>query len=263
MMLRGEVMVDLLDTIIHSDCFNILPTIPDHSVDMILCDLPYGKTAAKWDIILPMDKLWAEYKRLIKPRGAIVLTAVQPFTSLLVTSNLKWYRHSWVWDKVWVSGFQTAKVRPMQQHEDIVVFGRDSTYYSPQMEILDKSYSSHGAKTSHLYGDGLYQTSHLRTYTHRYPASILRIRKDRQDHFHPTQKPVALFEYLIKTYTREGDTVLDHCSGSGTTSIAAYLTNRHFICIEKDAEYHRKSVERLQRERRKIRSWAFPELASA
>ena len=249
-----------LDTIIHSDCFNILPTIPDHSVDMILCDLPYGKTAAKWDIILPMDKLWAEYKRLIKPRGAIVLTAVQPFTSLLVTSNLKWYRHGWIWDKRITSGHLNAKKQPMVQHEDIIVFAQMGVSYYPVVKWLDTPKAFYTGNGSVLYGG---YARIAREYTFTYPTSILRIPQDRLDHIHPTQKPVALFEYLIKTYSREGDTVLDNCSGSGTTAIAAYLHDRHWVCIEKDVTYHAKSVARLERERAKIRSWAFPELAVA
>lgn len=251
----------MLDTIVQGDCMEIMPTLPDKSVDMILCDLPYGKTAAAWDKIIPIDALWRQYKRLIKPRGAIALTAVQPFTSLLVTSNLKWYRHNWVWLKERGTGFQRCAVRPLQQHEDVIIFGREATNYTPQKVALLETYIRKGRIKYSVSSPLNYDDGRIHVYTHRSPTSLLCFPRDNTlANIHPTQKPVALFDYLIRTYTQPGQVVLDNCSGSGTTAIAAYLSDRHFICIEKDAEYWRKSNERLARERAKIRAWAIPGL---
>jgi len=225
------------------DCLDIMPTLPDKSIDMILCDLPYGTTACKWDTVIPFEPLWKEYKRLIKDNGAIVLTASQPFTSALVMSNPKWFKYEWVWDKVQSTGFLNAKKRPLPSHEDICVFsgvplGRSN--YFPQMTkglYRDKSPSHSTDKVSgRAYGVVNNQKSNFND--DYYPKTIIKISNACQiGKVHPTQKPVALFEYLIKTYTNEGDTVLDNCAGSGTTGVACINTNRKYILIEKDKGY--------------------------
>ena len=224
-----------MNKVIHGDCLEVMPSIPDKSIDMILCDLPYGTTACKWDTIIPFEPLWKEYKRLIKDNGAIVLTANQPFTSILINSNLPMFKYCWVWDKVRGSGFQVAKYRPMMRHEDVCVFGKGRVEYNPLMTKRDKPVKGRVASSSESsplkYSDGI-----TRTYTHKNPDSVIVFPKP-SNALHPTQKPVTLFEYLIKTYTNEGETVLDNCAGSGTTAIACINTNRNYILIEKEQEY--------------------------
>jgi site-specific DNA-methyltransferase (adenine-specific) len=214
-----------------------MPTLADKSVDMILCDLPYGTTACKWDTVIPFEPLWAQYKRLIKDRGAIVLTASQPFTSALVMSNLAWFKYEWIWDKKKPAGFQLAKVRPMIKHENIVVFCKTTPCYypikTPRLVVKKNSFQSRSESSPLAYHDG-----QERVYTDYLPKSIIEISNaDQRNRLHPTQKPVALFEYLIRTYTNEGDTILDNCAGSGTTGVACLNTGRDFILIEKDAGY--------------------------
>jgi site-specific DNA-methyltransferase (adenine-specific) len=232
-------------TIYNGDCREILPLMGDKSIDMILCDLPYGTTACKWDTVIPFEPLWAQYKRLIKDNGAIVLTASQPFTSALVMSNPKWFKYSWIWDKVKPSGFQVAKYRPMMRQEDVLVFGKGRINYNPIMTLREK------VKTSRVYSSSdsnplKNKDGKNRTYTHKYPQSILTFSNAVQKgKIHPTQKPVPLFEYLIKTYTNEGETVLDNCMGSGTTAIAAINTNRNFIGFELDETYYNLSLDRI------------------
>jgi len=223
-----------IDKIYCSDCLELMPLIPDKSIDMILCDLPYGTTACKWDHVIPFEPLWKEYKRLIKDHGAIVLTASQPFTSALVMSNLKMYRHQWIWNKNNSAGFATAKIRPFAICEDIIVFGNGKVNYYPQMEERGDPRTKGGYSKSENYGLAP-SKSKSNVY---YPKNLINISNASQvDKVHPTQKPVALFEYLIKTYTNEGDLVLDNCIGSGTTAIACINTNRHFIGIEKEQKY--------------------------
>ena len=227
--------------------------IPDHSIDMILCDLPYGTTACKWDAIIPFDLLWEQYKRLIKENGAIVLTASQPFTSALIMSNPNWFRYSWVWDKKIPSGMTYARFQPMRQHEDILVFSKEKCHYNPQMIKRDKPIKSGGQKrlnseTTTL--DKYKIEGFQKTYDYKNPTTIIQFDKVRRGSVHPTQKPVALFEYLIKTYTNEGDLVLDNCAGSGTTAIACLNTNRNYILIEKDLEYYRIAKKRIKEHKR-------------
>lgn len=222
------------------DCLEIMPTLSDKSIDMILCDLPYGTTACSWDAVIPFELLWREYERLIKDDGAIVLTASQPFASILATSNLKLFKYEWIWEKDAGSNFATVKYQPMKEHENILVFGKGKTRYYPIKETRigsrqgkkTKSYDS-GRKNS-VYGTsrgiGKFEVDEL-----RYPRSIQRFKRERG--LHPTQKPVALFEYLIKTYTNEGDLILDNCAGSGTTGVAAENLGRNSILIEKDPKY--------------------------
>jgi len=231
------------------DCLEVMPLIPDKSIDMILCDLPYGTTACKWDTIIPFEPLWEQYKRIIKDHGAIVLTASQPFTSFLITSNIKWFKYCWVWDKVIGTGFQTAKYQPMKAHEDVVVFGKGTVNYYPIKTKRDKPIKGYATASDHC--PGAEYDIEMRTYTDKYPISILTFQKVKKT-IHPTQKPVSLFEYLIKTYTKENEIVLDNCIGSGTTAIAAQNLNRRWIGIELDKEYFNLANERIERNREEI-----------
>jgi len=247
--------------IYQGDCLEIMPTLPDKSIDMILCDLPYGTTACKWDTIIPFKPLWAQYKRLIKDNGAIVLTASQPFTSALVMSNVKMFKYCWVWEKLACSGGIHAKNKPLKKHEDICIFSPGVTVHKSQ-SVRRMTYNPQGLKPlkkpilrKSIGSDVCSQKrkSHKPTIQTigNYPGSILKINSVRGKH--PTQKPVALFEYLVKTYTNEGDTVLDNCAGSGTTAIAAIKTNRKYILIEKDPDYFKIIENRIYDETRQGR----------
>ena len=221
------------------DCLEIMPGIPDKSVDMILCDLPYGTTACKWDAVIPFEPLWAQYERTIKPKGAIVLTASQPFTSALVMSNLKLFKYEWVWNKRLAGNVFLAQSQPMKIHENILVFNNSTDFYYPIKTDLEKvrNYKDKygGGESFGKKGTG----ERVHTTKGKYPKSIIDISNaKRKGNTHPTQKPVALFEYLIKTYTNPGETVLDNCAGSGTTGAACINTGRKYIQIEKDAEYY-------------------------
>jgi len=232
-----------LDKIHLGDCLELMPSIPSKSVDMILCDLPYGTTACEWDSVLDMGKLWAEYERVIKDNGAIVLTANSHFVFTLHASNPKIYRYKWVWCKNMISGVLNANICPLISHEDVLVFYKNKPSYNPQKTFNDK-YSGVAYKSTRYEGYG--KTNHLYQKTSDgflYPRDIIFFDCERGQH--PTQKPVPLFEYLIKTYTNEGEIVLDNCSGSGTTAIACLNSNRHFICIEKDETYYKKSLDRI------------------
>ena len=228
--------------IYHGDCLEIMPTLADKSVDMILCDLPYQTTACKWDVLIPFEPLWKQYKRLIKDNGAIVLTASQPFTSALVMSNPGWFKYSWVWDKALPTGHLNANNRPMKRHEDVLVFSGGKCPYYPAMR-QGRMRARGGGNASPVYGKCVPMRSYSDQY---YPTSIIEIHNaDQTKKVHPTQKPVALFEYLIRTYTNEGDTVLDNCAGSFTTAIACMNTNRKYICIEKDDKYFEIGKDRI------------------
>ncbi|WP_430597535.1 DNA-methyltransferase [Enterococcus sp. AZ177] len=224
--------------------------IPDKSIDMILCDLPYGTTQNKWDTIIPLNPLWRQYERIVKDNGAIVLTGCQPFTSQLIMSNPKLYRYELIWQKTTATGHLNAKKMPMRAHENILVFYKKLPTYNPQMTTGHKrkiSTARHkrNSKKSTNYND--YELSSYDS-AERYPRSVMTYATDKQKSvIHPTQKPVALFEYLIKTYTNEGEVVFDGCSGSGTTAVAAINTNRKFLCMEKEKEYFDKSVERIMK----------------
>ena len=230
-------------TLYEGDCLEIMPTLPDKSIDMILCDLPYGTTACKWDTVIPFAPLWAQYERLIKDNGAIVLTASQPFTTALISSNMRLFKYELIWDKG--RGFepQLANIRPMKAHENVLVFGKGKTIYNPQMEPLEKPYVCRRGENRSLNrkdgtGQNLFKSKPIpeKEYTHKFPISILRAGFEaKRDH--PTQKPVALFEYLIKTYTNPGDTILDNCAGSGTTAIAAEQCGRNSILVEREPKY--------------------------
>lgn len=225
-----------------------MPELPDKSIDMILCDLPYGTTACKWDTVIPFEPLWSCYKRLIKDNGAIVLTACQPFTSALIMSNIKMFKYEWIWEKSKAVGFVNAKLKPMNKHEDVVVFSKGKTsngnnnnmIYNPQdlTPFNQKVRGRKGLSTDsdgNGYGRPSMKSEYIQEYTN-YPTSVLFFASEGKP-VHPTQKPVALFEYLIKTYTNEGDLVLDNCAGSGTTGVACLNTGRKCLMIEKENNY--------------------------
>jgi len=249
--------------IMQGDCLEVMKDIPDKSVDMILCDLPYGTTACKWDTIIPFEPLWEQYKRIIKDNGAIVLTASQPFTSALVMSNIKMFKYEWLWVKNRITGFANAKKQPLRNYEDILVFSKERTNYFPQDLIrIDKkckNSKSVGGESLRMSIDDSKNKGSLRTegkeYTQEftgYPKQTLTNIKEDTDKLHPAQKPVALFEYLIKTYTNEGDLVLDNCAGSGTTGVACQKLNRNCILIEKEPAYVEIIKQRLQTAQKRL-----------
>jgi len=237
-----------INTITCGDCLEVMQAIPDKSIDMILCDLPYGTTQCKWDSVLPLSFLWEQYTRVCT--GAIVLTAMQPFTSALVMSNVLQFKYDMCWKKSNVSGFLNAKKRPLRQHEDILVFCSDVPKYNPQFFVKPSVRAAQKTvkREGQVYGD--FKEGVFRSVGNEvgYPRSVIEFSTAyhaREAGLHPTQKPVALFEYLIRTYTNEGDTVLDNCIGSGTTAIACINTNRNFIGIEKEEKYCRIAEERI------------------
>jgi len=224
----------MIDTIICGDCLEVMPTIPDNSVDMVLADLPYGVTHCKWDSVIPLNLLWPEWLRICK--GAMVFTAMQPFTSTLVMSNPKWFSHDLIYYKPTTTGFLNANRMPLRAHEHILIFGKGLTF-NPQF-TKGKPNNSRGTYEEYkgdIYGD--HNKKRSAPTTKKYPRSVIRFNRPPPPLLHPTQKPVALFEYLIRTYTNEGDTVLDPTCGSGTTAVACRKSNRHYICIEKEQEY--------------------------
>ena len=230
------------------DCLSVMQEIEDKSVDLILCDLPYGTTKCKWDTIIPFEPLWEQYKRIIKDNGAIVLTASQPFTSALVMSNPDMFKYEWIWDKKLSAGFLNAKIQPLNRHESILVFGIGKLKYNPQMEKREKERINKG--TNKVYGieDSAYGVRKAigGNYTHRYPTTIQTISNaNRAEKQHPTQKPLALCEYFVRSYTNENDLVLDNTMGSGTTCLAAKNLNRQFIGIEKEEKYFNIAKQRL------------------
>lgn len=235
------------------DCLDIMNELPDGSVDMILCDLPYGTTQCKWDSIIPFDALWNHYNRLIKKNGAIVLFGSEPFTSKLICSNIDAFKYNWIWQKNKSTGFLNAKRQPLNDHETISVFYKNQCTYNPQMTVADKIYTrgkvtrdkALGIQQSDCYGE-------MKSYFQedsgmRYPKRIIYANNNHtREQLHPTQKPVDLCEYFIKTYTNEGETVLDNCMGSGSTGVAALNTNRRFIGIELDTTYSGIAKKRIQ-----------------
>lgn len=233
-----------LNKIYNEDCLEGMKRIPDSSVDMILCDLPYGTTRNKWDSVLPFDKLWEQYERIIKDNGAIVLTGQQPFSSKLIMSNFKLFRYEWIWEKTQGTGFLNAKRIPLKNHENILVFYKSLPVYNPQFEA-GVAYKATSSIHSNNYGA---QKESVTTINDgfRYPLTTIHKFNYDTETFHETQKPVSLFEYLIKTYTNKGDTVLDNCMGSGTTAIACINTERNFIGFETNEEYYNKSLQRIK-----------------
>lgn len=238
----------MLNQVFNMDCLEGMKMIPDKSVDMILCDLPYGTTACKWDSIIPFDLLWKQYERIIKGNGAILLTASQPFTTKLIASNMKLFRYEWIWKKGnHVTGFPNANRMPLKNHENVLVFYKKLPKYYPQdLILLDKPIQKKQIRNMKVLGkrnNESLNNVYVKKYTN-YPKSVIDFPRDSKT-FHPTQKPVALFEYLIKTYTKEGETVLDNCMGSFTTAIACINTNRNYIGFEMDEEYWKLGNERV------------------
>lgn len=231
------------------DCLEIMKSIPDKSMDMILCDLPYGTTKCKWDTVIPLDKLWEQYNRIIKDNGAVVLFSSKPFTYNLMRSNLKNYRYDLIWEKSNTTGFLNAKRMPLRKHEEILFFYKKPPTYNPIMETRGKvrnkkSYNKRKGNGDSCYGAFKNIESRNNTY---YPTSILKFGNSNQkEKLHPTQKPVELLEWLIKTYTNEGQVVLDNCMGSGSSGVAALNTNRKFMGIEKDENYFNIAKERIE-----------------
>ncbi len=224
------------------DCLEVMKQIPDKSVDAIICDLPYGTTQNKWDSIIPLDLLWEQYKRVCK--GAIVLTAQTPFDKVLGCSNLKMLKYEWVWKKEAGTGFLNAKKAPLKDHENVLVFYDKQPTYNPQMRTGFKPYVCKKGWESTNYRPDISENIITKSNGERYPLTVIEFQRDK-DKLHPTQKPVALMEYLVKTYTNEGDTVLDNCMGSGTTGVACKNLNRKFIGIEQDPTYFQIAKERI------------------
>jgi site-specific DNA-methyltransferase (adenine-specific) len=240
-----------INRIYNSDCLEGMKLIDDKSIDLILCDLPYGTSACKWDSIIPFDKLWEQYKRIIKTEGAIVLTASQPFTSLLINSNIPMFKYEWIWKKSICTGYFDVQYRPMKQHENILVFGfggvsncsNPKMNYYPQGTIpLDKPKKRADKKTNATCRSEV--VAHGEQTQTNFPKSVLEFSSEGKT-VHPTQKPLALFEYLVKTYTKEGDLVLDNTCGSGTTCLAAKNTQRNFIGFENDESYYKIACNRI------------------
>lgn len=245
------------------DCLEGMKEIDDKSIDMILCDLPYGTTNCSWDIVIPFDDLWKQYERIIKDNGAIVLFGSQPFTSILVTSNLKLFRYEWIYEKTQPSGHLNAKKMPMKYHENVLVFYKKPPTYNPQKTTGHKRKVSKGQiTTKSQLGKGCYGVAEKGANydsTERYPKSIQCFSNGlmKQKSIHPTQKPVELLEYFILTYTNEGEVVLDNCAGSCSTGIACYNTKRNFIGFEKDKEIFLRGNERLKTEISQMRLFDF------
>ena len=237
-----------LNKIYNMDCLEGMKFIPDKSIDMILCDLPYGTTACKWDNVIPFEPLWEQYKRVIKDNGAIVLTASQPFTSALIMSNVKMFKYCWYWEKERVTNPLQCKRRAGKTVEECIVFYKKQPTFNPIKhkhvgKLVKNKPSGNHTETTAL--NKLKVTPYIDDGT-RYPTQVIKFNRD-LTYLHPTQKPVALFGYLIKTYTNEGETVLDNCIGSGTTAIACINTNRNFIGFELDKQYYDIANERIQK----------------
>ena len=244
----------MMNQIIHGNFYEELPKIRTNTVDMILTDLPYNVTQNAWDVELDLRKMWNLFNHVLKDSGACVLTSIQPFTSKLVMSNQKNFKYEWVWNKKRVAGFLNAKKQPLRNHESVLVFYKEQPTYNPQ--FIKKNTVGHLSDKlkpdiTKNYGSHIKMKSKNQDNELGYPKSILNhipvinnLTEDKQG-LHPTQKPIAFFEYLIKTYTNEGDTVLDCCAGSGTTVIACLNTNRNYICIEKEKKYFDIMKERI------------------
>ena len=228
---------DFLNNVIQADCIEYMKEMPDNCVDMVLCDLPYGTTQNKWDSIIPLDELWKQYKRIVKDNGAIVLTSHGVFTAYLIISQPKLYKYKWVWEKSKSTNFLNAKKQPLRKHEDICVFYKKQPIYNPQMiqgEPYDKGIRKN--QLSGSYGD--FQPVHVQSDGERYPTDIIYFKTAESEGkvWHPTQKPVDLGRYLIRTYSKPGDIILDNTSGSGSFLVSALLEGRNFIGIEKNED---------------------------
>jgi len=246
-----------MNKLINGDCLVEMPKIANNSIDLILCDLPYGITSCKWDTVIPLDKLWEQYERIIKPNRAIVLFGSQPFTSQLVMSNLKLFKYEWIYQKVVGSNFATAKQMPMKEHENVLVFGKGKLKYNPQMQERSDNGKKRlntpfvtNSKTPLETMSNIPRTNAGKEYDKqvRYPSSIQKFnnRAKGARGLHPTQKPIELCEYLIKTYTDIGDIVLDNCMGSGTTGVACANLGRRFVGMEIDRDYFEIAEKRFK-----------------
>jgi DNA modification methylase len=242
------------NTIYNENCLEGMKRIPDGSIDTIICDLPYGTTACSWDVILPFDQLWEQYRRVIKENGAIVLFGAEPFSTLLRSSNLKEYKYDWYWEKNSATGFAFAKYQPMRSIETISVFCKGTSPYFPQGLVPLKQPRRrirHDSNDDSLYSKTLSGIEYIQKYS-GYPKNVLRFKKDSKNRLHPTQKPVTLLEYLIKTYTKEDEIVLDNCMGSGSTAIACLNTGRRYIGFELSRTYYEKSLQRIKEKLEKL-----------
>ena len=234
------------------DCLELMKNIPDGSVDLVLCDLPYGTTQCKWDSVIPFEPLWEQYKRIIKKNGAIVLFGAEPFTSMLICSNISWFKYNWIWQKDKATGHLNAKRQPMRTVETISVFYKNQCVYNPQLEKKpEKNIRPATTKRKNIQNYGSMDKESVRgiPIDMSYPKDILRFRGcfgDKGKSNHPTEKPIALLEYLVKTYTNENDIVLDNCMGSGSTGVACVNTNRRFIGIELDEGYFEIAKKRIE-----------------
>ena len=235
--------------LLHGDCLEVMKSIPDKSIDMILCDLPYGTTACKWDTVIPFEPLWKQYKRIIKDRGCIALFGSEPFSSYLRMSNIKDYKYDWVWNKKKGGNPLLSKIQPIKITEIISIF--NSKIYYPIMTKRDKPKSR--GKNKGTISDTTNNAFIIdRIYFEKYPKNIIEFSNANQNNkFHPTEKPISILEYLIKTYTLENETVLDNCMGSGSTGVACINTNRNFIGIEKDKTYFEIAKKRIKEVREK------------
>jgi site-specific DNA-methyltransferase (adenine-specific) len=237
--------MEIRNKIFCGDCLEIMKEFGNKSIDMILSDLPYGITRNKWDFVIPMDKLWEQYERIIVDDGAIILTAKQPFTSMLIMSNLNLFKYEWIWEKTIGSGQLNIRIRPLSVHESILVFGKKAIKYFPQM-VEGTPYEIKRKASS--FKEGNYNSQRDITIVNtgtRFPRSVIKISNPRISGGHPTQKPVELFEYFIKSYSEVGDLVLDNCIGSGTTAEACIRTGRNFVGIEKNEGYYKTSLQRI------------------
>jgi len=248
-------------TFVNADCFDVFPFIEDKSIDAIICDLPYGTTACKWDSVIPFEPMWEQYNRIAKDNAAIVLTASQPFTSALIMSNIKNFRYEWIWEKNFSGGFILAKKQPMKYHENVLVFYRRQPTYNPIFEDYADTTKNRFKNSGKVNSSKLQEANYtneiqgikrvqdeVQLERGAYPKSVQKIKgvpNCNGGRLHPTEKPVKLMEYFIKTYTNEGDTVLDNCMGSGTTGVACKKTGRGFIGIEKDEKYFEIAVSRV------------------
>ena len=243
-----------LNKIYLGNCFNLFPNIKDKSIDLILADLPFGTTQCKWDSVLDLSKLWPEYKRIIKNGGAILLFAQTPFDKVLGNSNLEWLKYEWIWEKTQATGFFNAKKMPMKAHENILVFYNKCPEFYPQKTYGHKPINSYTKRAdvqnkTEVYGKVNKDVSGGGE-TNRYPRSVIKFSSDKQKNksngtIHPTQKPLALCEYLIKSYSKESDLILDNVCGSGTTCLAAKNLNRNFIGMEKEENYYKRACNRV------------------
>lgn len=247
---RNPQLVDLINKVHEDDCLNVLPQIPDNSIDMVLCDLPYGTTQNKWDSVIPLDKLWKEYERIVKPNGAIVLTSQGVFTAKLILSNEKLFKYKIVWEKSKATNFLNVKKQPLRKHEDICVFYKNKVIYNPQMGV-GVAYNK-GVRKNQLTGSyGDFKPVEVKSDGERYPSDIIYFKtaESEGEVYHPTQKPVELGRYLIRTYSNPGDVILDNTCGSGSFLVSAVLEGRDFIGIEENHEsklFKGKSIDLIE-----------------